>query len=58
VLVSNEVGMGVVPPFPLGRVYRDLLGQVNAWLAAEADRVFLMVAGLPLPIKPLARDEG
>jgi adenosylcobinamide kinase/adenosylcobinamide-phosphate guanylyltransferase len=51
-LVSNEVGMGLVPPYPLGRLYRDLLGQVNARLAAEADRVVLMVAGLPLPIKP------
>ncbi len=52
VLVSNEVGMGLVPPYPLGRVYRDLLGRANMWLAAEADEVILMVAGLPIQIKP------
>jgi adenosylcobinamide kinase/adenosylcobinamide-phosphate guanylyltransferase len=52
ILVSNEVGMGVVPPYPLGRLYRDVLGRVNTWLAAEADRAVLMVAGLPLPLKP------
>ena len=55
ILVSNEVGMGLVPPYPLGRVYRDLLGRVNAWLAAAADEVYLLVAGLPLRIKPDAR---
>jgi len=52
ILVSNEVGMGLVPPYPLGRLYRDLLGRVNARLAAEAGEVYLMVAGLPLRIKP------
>jgi len=51
VLVSNEVGMGVVPPYPLGRLYRDLLGRVNARLAAASDEVVLMVAGLPLRVK-------
>lgn len=54
VLVSNEVGMGLVPPYPLGRVYRDVLGRVNAWLAREADTVLLMVAGLPIELKALA----
>lgn len=53
VLVSNEVGMGVVPPYPLGRAYRDLLGKVNARLAAEADAVVLLVAGLPIELKAL-----
>jgi adenosylcobinamide kinase / adenosylcobinamide-phosphate guanylyltransferase len=52
ILVSNEVGMGLVPPNPIGRRYRDLLGRVNMWLAAAADEVLLMVAGLPLRIKP------
>ena len=52
ILVSNEVGMGLVPPYPIGRRYRDLLGRVNMWLAAAADEVILMVAGLPLRIKP------
>lgn len=54
ILVSNEVGMGLVPPYPLGRVYRDVLGRVNARVAAEADAVLLMIAGLPVEIKALA----
>jgi adenosylcobinamide kinase/adenosylcobinamide-phosphate guanylyltransferase len=52
ILVSNEVGMGLVPPYPLGRLYRDLLGRVNTWLATAADEVILLVAGLPLRLKP------
>ena len=55
ILVSNEVGMGLVSPYPSGRLYCDLLGRVNAWIAAVADEVFLMVAGLPLPIHSLAK---
>jgi adenosylcobinamide kinase / adenosylcobinamide-phosphate guanylyltransferase len=51
VLVSNEVGSGVVPEFELGRRYRDLLGEINQRVAAIADHVVLMVAGLPLAIK-------
>jgi adenosylcobinamide kinase/adenosylcobinamide-phosphate guanylyltransferase len=54
IVVSNEVGMGLVPPYPLGRVYRDLLGRVNARVAARADRAYLLVAGLPLDLKRLA----
>jgi adenosylcobinamide kinase/adenosylcobinamide-phosphate guanylyltransferase len=54
IMVSNEVGWGLVPPYPLGRVYRDLLGWANQRLAAEADQVYLMVAGLPLDIKALS----
>lgn len=54
ILVSNEVGMGLVPPYPLGRVYRDVLGRVNARVAAEADAVLLMIAGLPVELKALA----
>lgn len=54
VLVSNEVGMGLVPDYALGRVYRDVLGRVNARVAAQADAVLLMVAGLPVEIKALA----
>ncbi|HEX2988001.1 MAG TPA: bifunctional adenosylcobinamide kinase/adenosylcobinamide-phosphate guanylyltransferase [Chloroflexota bacterium] len=53
-LVSNEVGLGLVPANALGRIYRDLLGLVNRRLAAEADRVLLMVAGLPLDVKRMA----
>ena len=51
VLVSNEVGSGVVPAFELGRRYRDLLGEINQRVAAIADHVVLMVAGLPLTLK-------
>jgi adenosylcobinamide kinase / adenosylcobinamide-phosphate guanylyltransferase len=58
VLVSNEVGSGVVPPFELGRRYRDLLGEINQRVATIADRVFLMVAGLPLALKGSLRDGG
>lgn len=51
VLVSNEVGSGVVPPYPAGRQFRDLLGAMNQRVAAIADHVLLMIAGLPLALK-------
>ncbi len=51
IVVSNEVGLGIVPPTPLGRRYRDALGRVNAMVAAAASDVTLMVAGLGMPIK-------
>lgn len=51
VVVSNEVGLGIVPAYALGRVYRDVLGRVNRQLAEVADRVLFMVAGLPLALK-------
>lgn len=51
VVVSNEVGQGLVPPYHLGRVFRDLQGWANQRVAGEADRVFLMVAGLALELK-------
>jgi adenosylcobinamide kinase/adenosylcobinamide-phosphate guanylyltransferase len=54
IVVANEVGWGLVPPYPVGRVYRDLLGRANQRLAAEADRVYMMVAGLPVDIKALS----
>ncbi len=54
ILVSNEVGLGLVPEYPLGRRYRDLLGKVNQRLAAQADAVYYLVAGLPLDVKALA----
>ena len=50
-IVSNEVGLGIVPAYPLGRLYRDALGRANQRLAAAADRVLFMVAGLPLTVK-------
>ncbi len=51
ILVSNEVGSGIVPAYPLGRRYRDLLGEINQRVASLADEVVLMVAGIPLPLK-------
>lgn len=51
-VVSNEVGMGVVPPTRLGRFYRDALGRANQRLAAAATDVQLIVAGLPWRLKP------
>ena len=50
-VVSNEVGLGIVPAYPLGRVYRDALGRANQRLAAAAHRVLFMVAGLPMTVK-------
>lgn len=51
VLVSNEVGWGIVPDTPLGRQFRDAQGRLNQKVAAIADRVVMMVAGLPLTVK-------
>ncbi len=52
IMVTNEVGTGLVPVNQLGRLYRDLLGKANQMLAEMADEVYLMVAGLPVLIKP------
>src|ERR1700689_2635212 len=51
VLIANEVGSGIVPDHPLGRKFRDLQGVLNQRMAARADRVVLVVAGLPLALK-------
>ena len=51
IIVSNEVGLGLVPAYQMGRVYRDLLGWCNQRLAREADKVIFMVAGIPTFIK-------
>ena len=50
-LVSNEVGLGLVPETPLGRQYRDNLGYLNARIAAAATDVYFMAAGIPMKIK-------
>ena len=50
-LISNEVGLGLVAPYPLGRVYSDALGFANQALARAAQRVIFMVAGIPMAIK-------
>jgi len=52
IIVTNEVGMGLVPANKMGRLYRDLLGKANQLLAQGVDEVYLMVAGLPVLIKP------
>ncbi len=51
-VVSNEVGMGVVPDSSLGRVFRDVAGWMNQWLASRCDEAYLVVAGLPWRLKP------
>jgi adenosylcobinamide kinase / adenosylcobinamide-phosphate guanylyltransferase len=51
IAVSNEVGSGIVPEYRGGRVYRELLGQMNQAIAQIADNVVLMVAGIPVTIK-------
>lgn len=51
IVVTNEVGWGVIPSTPMGRKFRDLAGKANQILAREANRVWLMVAGIPLSVK-------
>lgn len=55
VVVTNEVGLGIVPANRLARVYRDVLGRANAALARAAAEVYLLVSGLPVEIKSLTR---
>ena len=51
IVVSNELGLGLVPDTPLGREYRDWHGVMNQRVAAVCDSVVLMVAGLPMAVK-------
>jgi adenosylcobinamide kinase/adenosylcobinamide-phosphate guanylyltransferase len=51
IMVSNEVGLGLVPDNKLGRIYRDLLGKANQSLANYATEVYFLAAGIPLKIK-------
>jgi adenosylcobinamide kinase / adenosylcobinamide-phosphate guanylyltransferase len=53
IVVTNEVGLDIVPAYPLGRLYRDTLGYINQRLADAAERVYLMVAGIAVDIKRL-----
>lgn len=51
VIVTNEVGMGIVPEHPLARSFRDLAGEANEMIAAAADEVYVTISGLPLKLK-------
>lgn len=51
IIVSNEVGLGLVPAYQMGRVYRDAIGWANQQLARQADTVLFMVAGIPMVVK-------
>jgi len=58
VVVSSEVGLGLVPENPLGRKFRDLTGKANQILAKKADKVFFTIAGIPVELKKLASEGG
>lgn len=51
VVVTNEIGLGLVPDNPMGRFFRDVCGRMNQMVAARADEVYLVVCGLPLRLK-------
>lgn len=51
ILVTNEVGMGVVPPSAIGRDFRDIAGRMNQILARAADAVYFCVSGIPMKVK-------
>ncbi len=51
IVVSNEVGLGIVPSYPFGRIFRDLMGVINKKIAASADEVYFFVAGLKQKLK-------
>jgi adenosylcobinamide kinase / adenosylcobinamide-phosphate guanylyltransferase len=51
IIVTNEVGMGIVPEHPLARSFRDLAGEANEMIAAKADQVYVTISGLPLQLK-------
>lgn len=51
IMVSNEVGLGLVPTYKLGRAFRDIAGKVNQVVAREASEVFFIISGIPVTIK-------
>ena len=51
VIVSNELGMGLVPSYPLGRYFREIAGKMNPIVAEKADEVYFVVSGIPMKIK-------
>ena len=58
IVISNEVGLGFVPPYPLGRIYRDALGKVNHRMEREAEAVFLIATDLSVALKEGGEGEG
>lgn len=55
IVVSNEVGAGIVPGDPISRIYRDIIGRANQTMAAYADEVYITIAGIPVELKALGR---
>lgn len=58
IVVSEEVGLGIVPATPHARRFTDVLGWMNQWVAARAHEVYLVVAGIPVPLKRKSRGTG
>jgi len=52
IIVTNEIGFGLVPPDPVSRAYRDIVGRANQFIAKKADQVISVCAGIPLQLKP------
>jgi adenosylcobinamide kinase/adenosylcobinamide-phosphate guanylyltransferase len=55
VVVSNEVGLSLVSPYPLGRQYQEIVGRANQVLARDAEETYMVVAGIPLDLKEMGR---
>ena len=51
IIVSNELGMGLVPSYPLGRYFREIAGKMNQIVAEKADEVYFVVSGISMKIK-------
>ncbi len=55
IIVSNEVGQGLVPSYELGRLFRDISGRANQYISSKADKVYLTIAGFPLDLNELSK---
>jgi len=51
IIVSNELGMGLVPPYPLGRYFRDISGRINQRIANESHEAYMVVSGIKVRLK-------
>lgn len=58
IIVSNEVGWGIVPGDPLSRLYRDVMGRANQIMVSYADEAYLTIAGIPIELKTLSRQKA